>query len=98
MRIEQEQDIESAAEVEGEYLLYAVPDGNQAGSLANYLTRHGHDAMAAGNEVTCPVSGATDAAQVFQLKSNWRMWWRYFECELYGLPIHVKPACAEHQE
>lgn len=98
MRIEQESVHGTAEDTDGMYLLYAMPDGNQADSLANYLTRHGHEAVASGNEVNCPTTGATDAAEVFQLKTFWRMYWRYFECELYGLPCYVKPACADHVE
>lgn len=79
------------------YMIYAMPDGNQAESLANYLTRHGTDAVAAGNEVTVPVLDADAAADVFQLRSYWRLFWRYSEAELYGLPVYSKPVCKDHQ-
>lgn len=79
------------------YQIFAMPDANQAESLANYLTRHGFDAVSAENEVTCPIASLQVAASVFQLLSHWRLFWRFSEKELYGLPVYHKPACKDHQ-
>jgi hypothetical protein len=80
------------------YLVWAQPDANQAESLANYLTRHGVEAVAAENEVTCPVEHLSAAAHAFALRSHWRLFWRYSEKELYGMPCYHKPACVDHLE
>ncbi len=79
------------------YQIFAMPDGNQAESLASYLNRHGFEAVSADNEVTCPSPDPTSAAHMFQMLHHWRLFWRYSEKELYGLTVHAKPGCAEHQ-
>lgn len=84
-------------EAETSYLVYPMPDDNQAESLASYLTRHGRDAAQAGNEVTVPIKDAEDCAGIYQMHAHWRLFWRYSERELYGLPAYAKPACQDHQ-
>lgn len=88
---------EDETAVEPGYMVWPLESANQAESLANYLTRHGTDAVSAGNEVTVPVLDAATAADVFQLRAYWRLFWRYSEAELYGLPCYQKPACKDHQ-
>lgn len=89
---------EQQAITEATYLIWAQPDANQAESLANYLTRHGVEAVSAGNEVTCPVEDGEHAARAMTLRNSWRLFWRYSEKELYGLPCYVKPPCLDHVE
>lgn len=74
------------------YLTLPVDSANQANSLAAYLNRHGYNAVAELNEVTCPISvdvGAT-TADIHQLRQNWSKWWANEDAELFGLPIFVK--------
>lgn len=78
------------------YQIFAMPSDNQAESLASYLVRHGFEAAAAGNEVTCPSPCLAITAEIFQLLSHWQLFWRFFEKELYGLPVYTKPACNDH--
>lgn len=79
------------------YLVIATPEDNQAESLANYLTRHGREAVSAANEVTVPCFSLQDMAATYQLEAHWKLFWRYSEKELYGLPAYHKAACVEHQ-
>jgi hypothetical protein len=78
------------------YLVYALPEDNQAESLANYLCRHGVEAVHAGNEVTVPSIDREVFATADRLEAHWKLFWQYSEKELYGLPAYHKPACREH--
>jgi hypothetical protein len=74
------------------YLVVALPDQNQATSLATYLTGHGLTAIAELNEVTIPMDDPTKAAVVQQLRKSWALYWEHSDSEIFGLPVFQKTA------
>jgi hypothetical protein len=74
------------------YLVTALPDANQANSLAAYLTGHGLTAVAEANEVTVLLEEAAGAAVIYQLRKTWALYWKHSDSEIYGLPVFQKTA------
>lgn len=74
------------------YLTLPTDSANEATSLAAYLVRHGYNAVAELNEVTCSITDdpAVTTADIHQLRGNWLKWWAHSDAELFGLPIFRK--------
>lgn len=79
------------------YLTLPVDSGNQATSLASYLTNHGITAVAEANEVTVPLEDPAAAADVYSLRQSWGLFWQHSDAALFSLPVFVKPStgCCE---
>ncbi|QDH91724.1 hypothetical protein SEA_PHRAPPUCCINO_49 [Mycobacterium phage Phrappuccino] len=72
------------------YLTLPVESADQAASLATYLNKHGVEAVAELNEVTCPIHDPAEAAPIYGLRRNWTLYWENSDAEIFGLPVFVK--------
>lgn len=77
------------------YLTIPFDDGNQASSFASYLHRHGYNAEAENNEVTCPLVGdpAPGTVDIHQLHRTWSRYWDNYDSDIFSLPVFVKAGC-----